>query len=164
MATSVSAASRRPRPTPTQLGNLQSSLSTSPRGRHGAAPYPTRPAAMKDDSGAEIRTGLPLTTLIAPAFGPSSSRWDSHSAEQQTSPPPRDYIHFDPSARRGPSGPPMDGSSLGITLLPGFQPSHGDHTSPLYTTATASAPRQSRPSARAGTGHVLKPPPARRDC
>jgi len=55
-------------------------------------------------------------------------------------------------------------SSLGITLLPGFQPSHGDFTSPLYTTVTASAPRQSRPSARAGTGYVLKPPPARRDC
>ena len=45
-------------------------------------------------------------------------------------------------------------SSLGITLLPGFQPIHGNITSPLYTTVTASAPRQSRPSARAGTGYV----------
>ena len=46
------------------------------------------------------------------------------------------------------------------TLSPVYQPCHGDITSPLYTAVTATVPRQSRPSARAGTGHVAKPPPA----
>ena len=48
--------------------------------------------------------------------------------------------------------------------LPGLPTSHGGITSPLYTVVTASAPLWSRPSARAGTGHVTTPPPARRDC
>ena len=57
-------------------------------------------------------------------------------------PPPRDYIHFDPSARRGPSGPPMDGSFS------------WDHSSP-------GLPTQSRrlhvPSLHRGHGHSATP-------
>ena len=40
------------------------------------------------------------------------------------------------------------------TFSPVFQLSHCDITSPLYTAATATAPLWSRPSARAGTGHM----------
>jgi hypothetical protein len=60
-------------------------------------------------------------------------------------PPPRDYTHFDPSARRGPSGPPMDGFISWGTLSPVYQPGHGDGTSPLYTAVTATATSRSNP-------------------
>ncbi len=80
-----------------------------------------------------------------------------HAAKTQKRPEsPRRSFHFDPSARRGPSGPPMDGFFSWGTFSPVFQPSHGDITSPLYTAATATALLWSRPSARAGTGHVAK--------
>ena len=110
----------------------------------------------------------PSPLALLPHTGPTRPAWIGPSQWNPTPPPPPPPLPgLQPFRPFGSTGSLRTSNGWLILLghtLPGLPTSHGGFTSPLYTAVTASAPLWSRPSARAGTGHVTTPPPARRDC